>query len=825
MLFQRKLTLALVVGAIISMVAYLTTASIQSQRQAAAARSEISKLIDGTTIATSATARRLVEAESESLQTLVDTQLSIAKYVMRQAGPVSFSGETTDWKATNQFTKAAHPVSLPKMLIGGQWLGKNKDSKLPTPIVDAQQKLAGGTMTIFQRMDAEGNMLRVATDVLKDNGDRAIGTYIPVINPDGKPNPVLKKVLSGKTYRGVAWVVNAYYVADYEPILDAAGKVVGLVYTGEKEENGPGLRKAITSIEVGGTGGVYVIATKGDKKGRCLIAKDSRESRDLTKDVDVDGVPYAKKILDECDKLKDGGAFQVKYTLGDKTKRIPCSARVQYFAPWGWAIVTEEHSADYLPEYSKLYDSGRATVLSFLLVGVLLLAVTCGAAWAWAGNLIRPLKLMVNSAEHLAVGDMQIEISHEGRDEVGQLAKAFRGMANSLNLVAADATRLSNGDLSVDVTPKSERDQFGIAFSRMTKSLRALISDLIEGSDSISGASNKISTVTEESQSDAANVSRAIHRTGESVATAIENSGLVARSSQQQREAAAIAEASLTRVTQIAEELRVSGEAMNSEVSQANLRAIQGGTAVQQTLAAIERVQSQVTSTTERVTGLEAIGKEIAAMASAIEHIASQTNLLALNAAIEAARAGDHGRGFAVVADEVRKLAEQTSTTSGRIADLTAIIGKDLAEAVRAMDGTRKEVQSTFNESASVGEALTQIIEGAKQLAIRSTSLDTHTSEMTNAILSVHETLQKFVKVIEETETAANIAAHSVQEVASTTDEVRLFMNHQEKGLGQLVTASEELLQWSKVMDAAVQKFQLTAVTVDHEAITNPKAA
>ena len=129
--------------------------------------------------------------------------------------------------------------------MGTTWLGQNDARDVPTPIVDQVQQLAGGTATIFQRMNDAGDMLRVCTNVLGADNKRAIGTYIPANNPDGQPNPVLKAVLAGQTYKGRAFVVDRWYVAAYEPLRDDTGAVVGMAYFGTPLESVTALRQSI----------------------------------------------------------------------------------------------------------------------------------------------------------------------------------------------------------------------------------------------------------------------------------------------------------------------------------------------------------------------------------------------------------------------------------------------------------------------------------------------------------------------------------------------------------------------------------------------------
>jgi len=80
-----------------------------------------------------------------------------------------------------------------------------------------------GTTTIFM------GDLRISTNVVGNNGRRAIGTRVSKEVADH----VLKMGLS---WTGRAWVVNAWYLSQYDPIKDPDGNVIGMLYVGELEQ-------------------------------------------------------------------------------------------------------------------------------------------------------------------------------------------------------------------------------------------------------------------------------------------------------------------------------------------------------------------------------------------------------------------------------------------------------------------------------------------------------------------------------------------------------------------------------------------------------------
>lgn len=143
---------------------------------------------------------RMLDTQHQILIKKLHADLNVANHVLAQNGDIKFSRQQVKWEATNQFTKETQVVNLPKMMVGNTWLEQNTNMNIKSPLVDDIQNLVGGTCTVFQKMNPQGDMLRVSTNVEKLDGTRAIGTYIPAVNPDGKANPVIAKVMSGETF-------------------------------------------------------------------------------------------------------------------------------------------------------------------------------------------------------------------------------------------------------------------------------------------------------------------------------------------------------------------------------------------------------------------------------------------------------------------------------------------------------------------------------------------------------------------------------------------------------------------------------------------------
>jgi len=130
----------------------------------------------------------------------------------RQAAQVQESRMKTLWSLIGQ-KGSEFKVAGGKLLIGDYVV--NGNFELP----DKAKEICGGTATIFM------GDTRVSTNVMKPDGTRAVGTQLQ--------GAVLDAVIKqGLKYRGEAEIMGMPYFTAYDPIRNAQGEVIGVLYAG-----------------------------------------------------------------------------------------------------------------------------------------------------------------------------------------------------------------------------------------------------------------------------------------------------------------------------------------------------------------------------------------------------------------------------------------------------------------------------------------------------------------------------------------------------------------------------------------------------------------
>jgi len=160
--------------------------------------------------------------------------LAVGCFVIAGALMQSVSIAQTDKVATSMATLKAKTAKLGAPKIEGMDVVAGKDvpalyfgaAKMNNffDVVDEVVKENGGTATLFVKAGEE--YVRVATNVKKDDGSRAIGT---ILDPKG---PAIAMIKKGEAYYGDATILGKPYVTGYDPIKDSSGGVIGIYYVG-----------------------------------------------------------------------------------------------------------------------------------------------------------------------------------------------------------------------------------------------------------------------------------------------------------------------------------------------------------------------------------------------------------------------------------------------------------------------------------------------------------------------------------------------------------------------------------------------------------------
>jgi methyl-accepting chemotaxis protein len=500
---------------------------------------------------------------------------------------------------------------------------------------------------------------------------------------------------------------------------------------------------------------------------------------------------FANRFIAEH-KQVDSGAISANDLLEQYTKAEPMEQLKR-----SNQVINEVQSENrnQLDERRQL-DERASLVTTLIGVFGFLVAMAMGIiiAFRTSKSITEPLEHLITVAREVGdQGDLNQKIDIDSKDETGTLAQTFRNMVIYFKEMATVSEAIAGGDLTVEVSPRSNRDTLASAFSKMTNGLRTLVravrdaaAQVAAGSNQIADASENSAKINVDSASAIDEVTSTMHEMSINVQNMVKNT---------QMQASSVSETSASIDEMVASIQRVADTAkVLLDISNRSRDEVQSGIGtMQKTTEGLNRINGSIGSSASIITSLGGRVDNIGKIIEVIDDISEQTNLLALNAAIEAARAGEHGLGFAVVADEVRKLAEKSATSTKEISELissiqsearkavdnmeksTAIVneglllGNDLSLALRKISNVVTEV---FKFAQEIGAATTEQSHGSSQIAKATTRLNEITQEITSSVEEQAGGAQAVVRAMERMREMVQQSTSSSTELAASAEQM-----------------------------------------------------
>ena len=451
-------------------------------------------------------------------------------------------------------------------------------------------------------------------------------------------------------------------------------------------------------------------------------------------------------------------------------------------------------------------------VSSFATVTLTFSALVGGGLIAFytARSISEPLKhLMTVTREIGDSGDLDQNIDIHRNDEIGALATTFNNMVAYLKEMASVSMAVAEGDLSVEVVPRSKRDTLGNAFVRMSHGLQQLVRTTRDSAGQVSAGSNQVAGAADESAKVSVQASSAIEEVTSTMHEMSINVQNVVKNTQLQASSVAETSASIDQMVTSIQRVADTAKVLLDIANRSREEVVTGIQTMEKATDGLNRTNQAIQSSAEIINILGHRADDIGKIIEVIDDLAEQTNLLALNAAIEAARAGEHGLGFAVVADEVRKLAEKSTQSTKEIADLIQSIQREARQAVENMERSTRIVEEGLNLGNELGSALHKISNVVTEVYKFSQEIGAATNEQSVGSAQIAKATSRLTEITQEINSAVEEQASGAQAVVRAMDKMRELVQQSASSSTELSAAAEQMLKLSRNLLDAMDRFVL----------------
>jgi len=340
---------------------------------------------------------KIVQVQVEERKVQVKSAMNVATELVLSTGNLRLDNDNRiELSATNQVTQKVKTIQIPSLYLNDELIHNN------TSIVDRITRLTQVRATIFQKID--GGYLRLATSVLKADGDRATGTFIP------DDSPVIKAIEQGRDFNGRAFVVDDWYISSYRP-LKIDNTVIGILFAGMPEKDMQNIKEIFSQKKFMKSGFPFII----DQDGELIVH------------------PYSEGVS-----LSDDESFQRIKQSGQNSGKLFYSwekeDNIIYFK-----LVSEIESYVAISlnedEIMDILDHTRNVIILAILLSIGIIVLI---NLFISRSISSSIQKGVDFAKRISEGDLTAELRIDQHDEIGELAGALNRMASKLREIVTN---------------------------------------------------------------------------------------------------------------------------------------------------------------------------------------------------------------------------------------------------------------------------------------------------------------------------------------------------------------------------------------------------